>query len=213
MRRQKPSPQIAGDLASGWRPKTQVPVHKVPAVTPVGEPGPERSDVGRLGMPAAFISSPKVGPKIIRSPINECCEEGADGVVEGVGLHHGRDPGARGPHGCAERHTRRRDCRSRSLETSPSSPATAHARGRDCSAESRSADGHSNRGGCQGRRIMMTVFTTAGRVAGFILNRGRYFEAFTADERPAGAFETTHRAATHLRELAEPVCASDGACS
>jgi hypothetical protein len=60
---------------------------------------------------------------------------------------------------------------------------------------------------------MMTVFTTAGRVAGFILNRGRYFEAFTADERPAGAFETTHRAATHLRELAEPVCASDGACS
>jgi hypothetical protein len=57
---------------------------------------------------------------------------------------------------------------------------------------------------------MMTVFTPAGKVAGFILNRDRYFEAFTADERPAGAFETTHRAATHLRELAEPACPPDG---
>jgi hypothetical protein len=57
---------------------------------------------------------------------------------------------------------------------------------------------------------MQTVFTPAGKVAGFILNRGRYFEAFTADERPAGAFETTHRAATHLRELAEPACSPDG---
>jgi|GraSoiStandDraft_39_1057311.scaffolds.fasta_scaffold872842_1 hypothetical protein len=27
---------------------------------------------------------------------------------------------------------------------------------------------------------MQTVFTPAGKVAGFILNRGRYFEAFTA---------------------------------
>jgi hypothetical protein len=57
---------------------------------------------------------------------------------------------------------------------------------------------------------MQAVFTPAGKVAGFILNRGCYFEAFTADERPAGAFETTHRAATHLRELAEPACSPDG---
>jgi hypothetical protein len=28
------------------------------------------------------------------------------------------------------------------------------------------------------------------------------FEAFTADEKAAGLFETLHRAATHLRELA-----------
>jgi hypothetical protein len=50
---------------------------------------------------------------------------------------------------------------------------------------------------------MQTVFTDAGKVAGFIIQRGRIgFEAFTADEKSAGMFETLHRAATHLRELA-----------
>jgi hypothetical protein len=52
---------------------------------------------------------------------------------------------------------------------------------------------------------MQTVFTDAGQVAGFIIQRGRIgFEAFTADERTVGMFETTHRAATYLRELAAP---------
>ena len=50
---------------------------------------------------------------------------------------------------------------------------------------------------------MMTVFTNAGKVAGFIIQRGRIgFEAFTVDEKAAGTFETLHRAATALRELA-----------
>jgi len=50
---------------------------------------------------------------------------------------------------------------------------------------------------------MQTVFTDAGKVAGFIVQRGRIgFEALTADEKTAGMFETLHRAATHLRELA-----------
>jgi hypothetical protein len=36
--------------------------------------------------------------------------------------------------------------------------------------------------------------------AGFIIQRGRIgFEAFTADEKAAGMFETLHRASTHLR--------------
>ena len=52
---------------------------------------------------------------------------------------------------------------------------------------------------------MQTVFTDAGKVAGFIIQRGAIgFEAFTADERTVGMFETTHRAATYLRELAGP---------
>jgi hypothetical protein len=50
---------------------------------------------------------------------------------------------------------------------------------------------------------MTTVFTDAGKVAGFIIERGCVgFEAFTADEKSAGMFETLHRAATALRELA-----------
>jgi hypothetical protein len=54
---------------------------------------------------------------------------------------------------------------------------------------------------------MQTVFTDAGKVAGFIIQRGRIgFEAFTADEKAAGMFETLHRAATHLRELAALPC-------
>jgi hypothetical protein len=41
------------------------------------------------------------------------------------------------------------------------------------------------------------------KFAGFIIQRGLIgFEAFTADEKAAGLFETRHRAATHLRELA-----------
>ncbi len=54
---------------------------------------------------------------------------------------------------------------------------------------------------------MTTVFADAGKVAGFIIQRGRIgFEAFTADEKSAGVFETQHRAATHLRELAAAPC-------
>ncbi len=52
---------------------------------------------------------------------------------------------------------------------------------------------------------MTTVFTDAGKVAGFIIQRGRIgFQAFTADEKAAGMFETLHRAATALRELTAP---------
>jgi hypothetical protein len=41
------------------------------------------------------------------------------------------------------------------------------------------------------------------KLGGFIIQRGRVgFQAFTADEKAAGMFETLHRAATHLRELA-----------
>jgi hypothetical protein len=37
---------------------------------------------------------------------------------------------------------------------------------------------------------MQTVFTDAGKVAGFIIQRGRIgFEAFTADEKAAGTFD------------------------
>jgi hypothetical protein len=58
---------------------------------------------------------------------------------------------------------------------------------------------------------MQTVFTDAGKVAGFIIQRGPIgFEAFTADARSVGPFETTHRAATFLRELAEPARPPDG---
>jgi hypothetical protein len=54
---------------------------------------------------------------------------------------------------------------------------------------------------------MQTVFTDAGKVAGFIIQRGRIgFEAFTADEKGAGIFETLHRAATALRQLAGLPC-------
>jgi hypothetical protein len=54
---------------------------------------------------------------------------------------------------------------------------------------------------------MQTVFTDAGKVAGFIIKRGRIgFQAFTADEKAAGMFETLHRAATHLQELAAARC-------
>ncbi len=57
------------------------------------------------------------------------------------------------------------------------------------------------------RPLMMTVFTDAGKVAGFIIQRGCVgFEAFTADEKAAGMFETQHRAATTLRELAALPC-------
>ena len=50
---------------------------------------------------------------------------------------------------------------------------------------------------------MQTVFTDAGKVAGFIIPRGPMgFEAFTADRRATGMFDTLHRAATHLRQLA-----------
>ena len=53
---------------------------------------------------------------------------------------------------------------------------------------------------------MTTVFTDAGKVAGFIIQRGRVgFQAFSADEKAAGIFETPHRAAMHLRELAAQV--------
>jgi len=45
------------------------------------------------------------------------------------------------------------------------------------------------------------------KVAGFIIQRGCVgFEAFTADEKSAGMFETQHRAATALRELATVPC-------
>jgi hypothetical protein len=54
---------------------------------------------------------------------------------------------------------------------------------------------------------MAIVFTDAGKVAGFIIQRGRIgFEAFTADEKSAGIFETQHRGATKLRELATAPC-------
>jgi hypothetical protein len=54
---------------------------------------------------------------------------------------------------------------------------------------------------------MQTVFTDAGKVAGFVIQRGLIgFEAFTADEKSAGMFETQHRAATALRELAAAPC-------
>jgi hypothetical protein len=54
---------------------------------------------------------------------------------------------------------------------------------------------------------MTTVFTDAGKVAGFIIPRGCIgFEAFTADEKAAGVYETLHRAATALRELAALPC-------
>jgi hypothetical protein len=60
-------------------------------------------------------------------------------------------------------------------------------------------------------RHMQTVFTPAGKVAGFIIPRGRTgFEAFTADEKAAGMFETQHRAATALRQQAAE-CLPDGA--
>jgi hypothetical protein len=54
---------------------------------------------------------------------------------------------------------------------------------------------------------MMTVFTDAGKGAGFITPRGWIgFEAFTADEKSAGVYETQHRAATALRYLAALPC-------
>jgi hypothetical protein len=54
---------------------------------------------------------------------------------------------------------------------------------------------------------MTTVFTDAGKVAGFIIQRGCVgFEAFTADEKSAGMFETLHLAATALRELVAAPC-------
>jgi hypothetical protein len=54
---------------------------------------------------------------------------------------------------------------------------------------------------------MQTVFTDSSKVAGFIIQRGRIgFEAFTADEKSAGVYETQHRAATALRELAAAPC-------
>jgi hypothetical protein len=57
---------------------------------------------------------------------------------------------------------------------------------------------------------MMTVFTTAGKVAGFIIQRGRIgFEAFDAEQRSFGMFETLHRAATALRQRAAE-CLPDG---
>jgi hypothetical protein len=57
---------------------------------------------------------------------------------------------------------------------------------------------------------MQTVFTDAGKVAGFVIQGGRIgFEAFTADERAAGMFETLHRAATHCGSWLRPPC-TDG---
>jgi hypothetical protein len=54
---------------------------------------------------------------------------------------------------------------------------------------------------------VQTVFTDAGKVAGLSFKGGRIgFEAFTADEKAAGMFETLHRAARHLRELAAAPC-------
>jgi hypothetical protein len=50
---------------------------------------------------------------------------------------------------------------------------------------------------------LQTVFEH-GRVAGFIIDRGvSGFESFDARERSVGIFETAHRAATALRQLAE----------
>jgi hypothetical protein len=44
----------------------------------------------------------------------------------------------------------------------------------------------------------------AAAVAGFIIDRGvSGFESFDARERSVGIFETAHRAATALRQLAE----------
>ena len=61
---------------------------------------------------------------------------------------------------------------------------------------------------------MQTVFTDAGKVAGFIIQRARIgFEAFTADEKAAGMFETLHRAATRLRELAAQAMPDGDLCS
>jgi hypothetical protein len=57
---------------------------------------------------------------------------------------------------------------------------------------------------------MTTVFTDAGKVAGFIIQRGRTgFEAFDAEQRSFGMFETQHRAATALRQQAAE-CLPDG---
>jgi hypothetical protein len=54
---------------------------------------------------------------------------------------------------------------------------------------------------------MQTVFTDAGKVAGFIIPRGKTgFEAFDAEQRAFGVYETQHRAATALRELAAAPC-------
>jgi hypothetical protein len=54
---------------------------------------------------------------------------------------------------------------------------------------------------------MTIVFTEAGKVAGFIIPRGRTgFEAFDAEQRSFGMFETSRRAATALRELAAAPC-------
>jgi hypothetical protein len=50
---------------------------------------------------------------------------------------------------------------------------------------------------------MTIVFTDAGKAAGFIIPRGRAgFEAFDAEQRSFGIFETSHRAATALRQQA-----------
>ena len=55
--------------------------------------------------------------------------------------------------------------------------------------------------------MLQTVFTDAGKVAGFIIQRSPMgFEALTADEKSAGMFETLHRAATELRQLAGLPC-------
>jgi hypothetical protein len=60
------------------------------------------------------------------------------------------------------------------------------------------------------RPPMTTVFTDAGKVAGFIIQRGRIgFQAFTADEKSAGVYETAHRAATALRQQTAE-CLPDG---
>jgi hypothetical protein len=56
------------------------------------------------------------------------------------------------------------------------------------------------------RRFHTTVFTDAGKVAGFIIQKGRIrFEAFKADDKAAGVYKTQHRAAMALRELAAQV--------
>jgi hypothetical protein len=53
---------------------------------------------------------------------------------------------------------------------------------------------------------MQTVFTDAGKVAVFIIQRGRIgFEAPLA-RNPPGVYETRHRAATALRYLAALPC-------
>jgi hypothetical protein len=54
---------------------------------------------------------------------------------------------------------------------------------------------------------MTSVFTDAGKVAGFIISRGVMgFEAFSPEEHSLGGFKTLEGPAAALRELAAMGC-------